>query len=84
MKTAVSAEPLEPTYSTQETRAYLGCGKTQVFELIKLGERYKGCHPTRGGLYPTFKASHKNRRVPLSAIEQHTRHVSKIQLGGVR
>ncbi len=72
---------LEQTFSTDEVRAHLGCGKTQLFELIKLGRRHKGCHPTRGGLYPTFRASFKSRRVPLSAIERHKQHMARVHGG---
>ena len=35
-------------------------------------------HPTRGGLWPTFKAGHKCRRITLAAIERHKRHRAKL------
>lgn len=70
---------LEPTYSIEEIATHLGCEKWQVNQLVRLGIRHGAkLHPTRGGLYPTFKASHKSRRIPLSAIERHKRHMSAV------
>lgn len=70
---------LEPTFSLGQTAQHLGCGRTAVSELVALGKAYKSkLHPTRGGLWPTFKISHKNRRVPLSAIDRHKRHMARL------
>lgn len=72
-------ESLEPTYSVQETAARLGCGAWQVNELIGLGRKHREqLHPTRGGLWPTFKPSHKCRRIPLGAIQRHERHMARV------
>lgn len=74
-----STATLEVTFSLKETAAHLGCGRTVVSELVRLGKAYKEqLHPTRGGLWPTFKVTHKNRRVPLSAIDRHKRHMAKV------
>lgn len=74
-----STAALEETFSLGETAKHLGCGRTAVAALVNLGKEYKDkLHPTRGGLWPTFKVSHKNRRVPLSAIERHKRHMAKL------
>lgn len=72
-------ECLEPTYSLLEVGARLGCGVWQVNELVQLGKDYgENLHPTRGGLWPTFKPSHKSRRVPLSAIQRHEQHMARV------
>lgn len=62
-----AAVPLEPTYSREEVAEHFGCDISQVDRLIRMGRR----KPYRGGLWPTFKVSHKCRRIPLSAIERH-------------
>ncbi len=73
---------LEPTYSLAEVAAHFGQSKRQIAELVELGRTYgQKLHPTRGGLYPTFKPSHKSRRIPLSAIERHNRHMAKVHDG---
>lgn len=73
---------LEPTYSIEEVAAHLGCKIWQVNQLVRLGLVHgQALHPTRGGLYPTFKPSHKSRRIPLSAIERHLRHMAKVHDG---
>lgn len=70
---------LEPTYSVDETAQHLGCTRWQVHELIALGTKHgERLHPRRGGLYPTFKTSHRNRRVPLTAIERHKQHMERV------
>jgi len=81
MKKPAFTPRLEATYSTDEVLAFLGIKRTQLFELIKLGRRYKGCHPTRGGLYPTLKVSHKNRRIFASALERHQKHMARVHDG---
>lgn len=74
-----STASLEVTFSLNDTAKHLGCGRTTVSDLVKLGKTYKEkLHPMRGGLWPTFKVSHKNRRVPLSAIDRHKRHMAKL------
>jgi transposase len=73
---------LEPTYSLDEVAAHFGQSKRQIAELVELGRLYGvALHPTRGGLHPTFKPSHKSRRIPLSAIERHKRHMAKAHDG---
>lgn len=70
---------LEPTYSLAEVAEHFGCSKCQVLKLVQLGHVFGSkLHPVRGGLYPTFKPSHKSRRIPLSAIERHKRHMSAV------
>jgi hypothetical protein len=77
-----AATPLERTFSLAETAEHFGCGVWQVQQLVALGIRYgRKLHPTRGGLYPTFKVSHKCRRIPESAIERHKRHMAKVHDG---
>ncbi len=74
-----STATLEETFSLAEAAKHLGCGRTAVAELVKLGKVYRAkLHPSRGGLWPTFKVSHKNRRVPLSAIDRHKQHMARI------
>lgn len=73
---------LEPTFSLDEVAQHFGQSKRQIAELVELGRRHgQALHPTRGGLYPTFKPSHKSRRIPLSAIERHKRHMSRVHDG---
>jgi hypothetical protein len=73
---------LEPTYSIAEVAAHLGCQVWQVNQLVRLGIKHgSALHPTRGGLYPTFKPSAKSRRIPLSAIERHKQHMAKVHDG---
>jgi transposase len=75
-----SREPLEPTYSVGEVAEHFGCGIVQVYRLIGYGRKYRSrLHPTRGGLWPTFKVSHKCRRIPLSAIERHKRRMAQLE-----
>lgn len=61
------ATPLEDTFSPEQVAAHFGCTVRQVHRLIELGRR----KPYAGGLAPTFKVSHKARRIPRSAIERH-------------
>jgi hypothetical protein len=69
---------LEPTFSLAETGKYLGIGNTAMHELIKFGESYGAkLHPARGGLYPTYKGP-RHRRIPLSAIQRHLRHMARL------
>lgn len=70
---------LEPTFSIKETGLHLGLGDRAVRDLVALGQEYGvRLHPTRGGLWPTFKAGHKCRRITLAAIERHKRHQAKL------
>lgn len=70
---------LEPTYSLAEVAEHFGCSKDQVLKLVQFGVVHgPKLHPTRGGLYPTFKPSHKSRRIPLSAIERHKAHMARV------
>lgn len=72
-------EALEPTFSVDEVCARFGCERSQVFELISHGKIYgRALDPMRGGLFPTFKPSHKSRRIPLSAIERHEAHMARV------
>jgi hypothetical protein len=78
---APAREQLEPTYSVQEVAEHFGCSEWQVHQLITLGRLHKQrLHPTRGGLYPTFRVSHKCRRIPRSAIERHKRHMDSLSV----
>lgn len=61
------AAPLEDTFSPEQVAAHFGCTVRQVHRLIEQGRR----KPYAGGLWPTFKASHKARRIPRSAVERH-------------
>lgn len=73
---------LEPTYSLEEAASHFGQSKRQMADLVELGRRHGiALHPTRGGFYPTFKPSHKSRRIPLSAIERHKRHMARVHDG---
>jgi transcriptional regulator with XRE-family HTH domain len=72
-------EELEPTYSLDEVADRFGCTVWQVNELVQLGKQHGArLHATRGGLWPTFKPSHKSRRVPLSAIQRHEAHMARV------
>lgn len=69
---------LEPTFSPAQVGAHLGLGATQVAELIALGKTHGAkLHPTRGGLWPTFRGA-KHRRIPLSALDRHKRHLARV------
>lgn len=79
---AARREALEATYSPAEVGAYLGIGPTMVAKLIGLGVRHgEALHPRCGGLWPTFKVSHKCRRIPRSAIERHLAHMARAHGG---
>jgi hypothetical protein len=70
---------LEPRYTLAQAMQLLGCGPTRLHELLKLGREYGArLHPSKGGLWPTYKLSHKCRLVPASAIERHTRHMARV------
>ncbi len=70
---------LEVTYSTAAVKRHFGIGKTKLHELLALGRKFKGCHPLRGGLYPTFLVTPRSRRIPLGAIEQHKAHLQRLE-----
>jgi len=73
---------LEPTYSVEEVAQHFGCTRWQINALVQLGLKHgQTLHTKRGGLYPTFKPSHKSRRIPLSAIERHKRHMARVHDG---
>lgn len=73
-----SAGVLEVTFSLGEVAAFLGITGTPLAELVKFGEDYGAAlHPTRGGLWPTFKGA-KFRRVPLGAVNRHLRHMARV------
>lgn len=74
---------IEPMLSLAQVRERLGCGITRMHELINLGLRHQGLHPTLGGLWPTFKLSHKCRRVPLGAIVRHEEHMLRLEVDGM-
>lgn len=75
-------EALEPTYSIDEVAQRFGCTAWQISQLVQLGKRYGlQLHPTRGGLCPTYKVSHKCRRIPLSAIHRHEQHMGRVHDG---
>ena len=70
---------MKPTISTEEARAQLGIGETELCRLIWLGKKFRGLHPTQGGLYPTYKLSHKNRRITIEAIHAHMEHKRRLE-----
>ncbi len=72
--------PLEATYSTAAVMIHLGIGRTKLHELVELGRKFKGCHPIRGGLYPTFLATTRSRRIPAGAIERHKAHLARLEV----
>lgn len=75
---AVRTWGLEPTYSPAEVADHFGCSVWQVMQLVRLGRVHGAAlHPLRGGFWPTIKVSHKCRRIPLSAIERHKRHMER-------
>ena len=78
------SRPLETTYSPAEVAKHFGCTVWQIQQLIRLGLRHgRKLHPTRGGLAPTFKTSHKCRRIPESAIERHKQHMARVHDGAI-
>lgn len=82
LEAAVRGWGLEPTYSPAEVAAHFGCSVWQVMQLVRLGRVHGAAlHPARGGLWPTFKVSHKARRVPLAAVERHKRHMERAARG---
>ena len=69
---------LEPTFSLEEVGDHLGIEHSALAELVAFGRKYGAkLHPTRGGLYPTFRGP-KHRRVPLSALDRHKRHMARV------
>ncbi len=75
--------PLEVTYSTAAVQRHLGIGKTKLHELLAFGRKFKGCHPLRGGLHPTFLATPRSRRIPLGAIERHKAHLQRLETDAI-
>lgn len=76
-----AAEPLEATYSTAEVMAHLGIKRRKLDELLSLGRTFgRALHPTKGGLHPCFRVSHKNVRVTATAIEAHKRHMERLDV----
>lgn len=63
---------LEPTFSVAQVAEFFGCGQWAVHQLVKYGRKYgKSLHPTRGGLWPTYRPLRKCRRIPQAAIDRH-------------
>lgn len=79
MKHRVERIPLERTYSVAEVMAFFGLGERKVRYLLALGRKFEGCHPMKGGLWPTFKASHKNVRILDTAIRRHLDHLERLR-----
>ncbi len=78
--TGRASPALEPTYSPEQVAEHFGVTVRQVRKLVALGQQYRSkLHPTRGGLWPTFRPSHKVRRITLTAIERHKRHMERAQ-----
>lgn len=72
---------LEPMYSPAQVAEHFGVSVRYVRKLVELGARYGAeLHPTRGGLWPTERLSHKVRRIPLSAIERHKAHQARVAM----
>ena len=72
---------LEATVSIEEAAAHLGCGRWQINQLLRLGARYgRALHPWRGGIFGSFKVSHKCRRITVAAIEAHKRHLARLEV----
>ena len=72
--------PLEPMYSLADTCAQLGVSKMELHSLLYLGRKFSGPHPTKGGIFPSYKLSHKNRRVPAGAIMRHMQHMLRLEM----
>lgn len=71
---------LERTVSIEDAAAHLGCGRWQINQFLKLGAQYgRALHPWRGGLFGSFKVSHKCRRITVAAIEAHKRHLERLE-----
>ncbi len=70
---------LEPTYSTAAVMQHLGIGRTKLHELIELGRIFSGVHPLRGGLFPTFLATTRSRRIPVGALDRHKAHLARLE-----
>ncbi len=70
---------LEPTFSPAEVAEHFGLSLREVYRLTNYGRRYGAdLHPTRGGLWPTYRITHKTVRIPLSALERHKRHIGRV------
>lgn len=73
---------LEPMLTLAEVGEHLRLKSTAVFELVRLGRVHgQRLHPVKGGLWPTYKPSHKTRLVPMGAIERHLRHMGRVHDG---
>ncbi len=81
MKRATPAAGLlERTVSIEEAAEHLGCGRWQLHKLLQYGDRYgRALHPWRGGIFGSFKVSHKCRRITVAAIEAHKRHMTRLE-----
>jgi hypothetical protein len=76
---SLARSTLAATHSTADVMIHLGIGRTMLHELIFLGRRHKGCHPLKGGLWPTFKVSHRNRRISDAALRAHLAHMERLE-----
>lgn len=72
---------LEPMFSPAAVAAHLGVSTRHVRQLIALGAAHgEALHPTRGGLWPAYRVSHKCRRIPLVAIDRHLAHMERVAM----
>lgn len=73
---------IEPMLSPAEVAARWGVTVRHVRALVALGARHgRELHPSRGGLWPTLRLSHKVRRIPVAAVERHEAHMSRVAVG---
>lgn len=71
---------LETTYSADEVGAHLGITRGTVWALQVLGENFgHELHPSRGGLWGSFKTGHRTRRFPASSVEAHKAHLLRLE-----
>ena len=65
-------------YSPAAVAEHLGVTTRHIRQLIALGAAYGAAlHPTRGGLWPAYRVSHKCRRIPKAAIDRHLAHMER-------
>lgn len=73
-----AAPALDPTYSPAEVAAAWGLSLRTIEELVRLGRVHRGLHPTRGGLWPTYRPTHRSRRIPAAAMARHLAHMERL------
>ncbi len=70
---------LEETFSAAQVGAHLGLSRSAVDLLRIEGATWgRDLHPSRGGLWPSFRTGERRRRFSAAAVEAHKRHLARL------